>query len=70
MLFVMGADAGEQLAGCTLLPAGDVHDIFRINNNPVGNGIHTYGLTGLLNWIQASPSRITARHKRNFQNEA
>lgn len=40
LLFVVLADAGHELAGRAFSPAGDVHDIFGIDDDTVGNGVH------------------------------
>jgi hypothetical protein len=46
-LFEFLADACEQFTGSAIPPTSDVHDIFGIDDYPVGYGIHWYGFISI-----------------------
>ena len=37
------SNAGQQFLGGSFFTAGDIHDIFGIDDHAVGDGVHTYG---------------------------
>ena len=46
------SNIGQQLLGGSFFTAGDVHDVFGINDQAVGYGIHTYGF-----WVKDALQR-------------
>jgi hypothetical protein len=60
------ADACEQLTGGAIPSACDVHDIFGIDDYPVGYGIHWYGFISITTFEGYSKSnRSLGKHFLN-----